>query len=55
MGDILSAISDDMGDYVELCRYFNVDVVYKDGHPDCYSEHAKELAERYEDENKRKL
>lgn len=48
MGNLMSAVADDMRWYVRLCRTYNEEVQYaKDAYgndlPDCYGEHAKKL------------
>lgn len=50
MGSILSAISDDIDEYLSLCRQYNENVISNNGSPDCYGEHAKSLKKRYRDE-----
>ena len=46
MGNIMSAIYDDMDEYKENCRRFREPVQRKNGYPDCYGHHAKELERR---------
>lgn len=51
MSDIISAIHDDIEEYVRLCKLHNEEVQYvRDayGHmvEDCYGEHAEKLLER---------
>lgn len=48
MGNLLSAVADDMRYYVRLCQKYNEEVQYtKDAYgndlPDCYGNHAKKL------------
>ncbi len=47
MSDILSAISDDIEEYEDLCQQFGEQVQRSDdGSPDCYGSHAKILKKR---------
>ena len=54
MGDMLSAIHDDMDEYVELCKRFGEKVIYCDyNKPDCYGLHARRLGRRAEEIDKK--
>ena len=46
MGNILSAIAEDMRRYKENCERFGEEVQMEDGYPDCYCTHAEILKER---------
>lgn len=46
MGNILSAIADDIDGYKDLCRKYNEEIVYSNGEPDCYGSHATQLKTR---------
>jgi hypothetical protein len=52
MGSIMSAISDDIDEYVRLCEKYNEKVQYSSGSADCYGEHARKLKERNRSEIK---
>jgi hypothetical protein len=48
MGNLISAVADDMKFYVRLCQKYNEEVrytkdVYGNDLPDCYGSHAKRL------------
>ena len=47
MGSILSAISDDIDDYISLCRFFCEKPVNDKFGPNPYSDHARELKRKY--------
>lgn len=51
MTDIISAIADDIEEYIDLCKKFGEKVQYKrDAYDnlieDCYGEHAEKLRQR---------
>lgn len=46
MGSIMSAIRDDINEYLRLCKLYNEEARYTFSGPDCYGKHAKELEER---------
>ncbi len=51
MGNILSAIRDDINEYKSLCEQFNEPIQYSmDAYgyksPDCYGKHAQTLTDR---------
>lgn len=46
MGSILSAIDDDVEEYLALCARFGQVPQHADGSPDCCGAHAKELKKR---------
>lgn len=52
MGSIMSAIADDIDDYLYLCKKFNEKPVYSHGSPDCYGAHAQKLEKRAAEERK---
>lgn len=55
MSDLISAIHDDMSEYVRLCQAFGQDIKYdSNGNPDCYSVHARKLERRAEREESKK-
>jgi hypothetical protein len=53
MGSIMSAISDDIQEYRDLCDRYGERIQHSHGSPDCYGEHAKQLKARL-DEDRRK-
>lgn len=51
MGNIISAIHDDIDEYIWLCKKYGEKVQYKPGQgEDCYGEHARALKKRRADE-----
>lgn len=55
MGDIMKKVSEDIDEYVKLCRYFSEEIKYSRdyyGHmiEDCYGNHAKKLADKKKQE-----
>ena len=55
MGSIMSAISDDIDDYVHLCRKYGEPVQYSHGSADCYGDHCRELRNRRDAELRAKI
>ena len=51
MSNILKAISDDHDEYTALCQKFGEQMQFKDGKPDLYGSHARELGRRAHDED----
>ncbi len=59
MGNILSAIQDDIKEYEYLCRKYKEEVqtkfdAYGNRGPDCYGSHAQELKNRLQEESQPK-
>lgn len=63
MGSIISAINDDIDEYISFCKKYNEDIQYEtwdtsDGQRTgvaCYGKHAQELKERSRKEYKEKI
>lgn len=46
MSDIISAIYDDINEYLHLCKKYDEKPVYGTYEADCYGKHAEELKKR---------
>lgn len=51
MGDIFSAIYDDIDEYLDLCKHFNVEPERGANGPSPYGEHARQLKNRFDRES----
>jgi hypothetical protein len=50
MSNILKAISEDIEEYIYLCKKYGEKVQYVDYGEDCYGEHASKLKQRQREE-----